>query len=119
MTITPTTFRATQQAASPRATGDGPTVQSAAERLLLVMTEADLDPARWSAAGPLVTAAAEQLRNAVGAPVTGSSMSAAAVVREADFAHAAQALLRTPDVVDPEAAGTFLQLAHEAALALA
>ena len=118
MTITHIPLPAPQQAASPRTIADRRAVQSAADMLLLVMTQADLDLARWSAAGPLVTAAAEQLRRAVGAPVMGSSVSAPAVVREADFAHAARAL-HTTDVVEPEAAASFLRLAHEAALALA
>ena len=119
MTITPTTFPAPHQAAPPRPTADRGALQSAAEMLLLVMSEADLDPARWGTAGPLVTAAAEQLRKTVGAPVTGNSVSAPAVVREADFAHATRALLLTDSVVDLRAAGNFLRLAHEAALALA
>ena len=85
----------------------------------MAMHEADLDEARWQAAGPLVGAAADLLRAALGTPVNSSAVSAPAVVREADFAMAARPLLHDASiVVDGEAAAQFLQLCRDAALAL-
>lgn len=95
-----------------------PSLKFAADILLSAMTEAGLDDSRWDSAGPVVSAAAQQLREALGTPVHGSCVSAPAVVREADFALAARPLLVEAVVVDPDAARQFARLAREAALAL-
>jgi hypothetical protein len=95
-----------------------PSLESAADTVLNAMTEAGLDDPRWESAGPLVSAAAQRLREALGTPVHGSCVSVPAVVREADFALAARPLLAEAVVVDPEAARQFARLAVEAALAL-
>ncbi len=96
-----------------------PSLKTAADILVGAMIKADLDNHRWESAGPLVSAAAERLREALGTPVRGSCVSVPAVVREADFASAARPLLAGATVVDPEAARQFARLAVEAALALA
>jgi hypothetical protein len=93
-------------------------LKAAADILLSAMTEAGLDDPGWESAGPLVSAAAQSLREALGTPVHGSCLSVPAVVREADFALAARPLLAEAAVVDPDAARRFAQLAIEAALAL-
>ena len=96
-----------------------PSLKTAADILVSAMNKADLDEHRWESAGPLVSAAAQSLREALGTPVHGSCVSVPAVVREADFASAARPLLAGATVVDPEAARQFARLAVEAALALA
>ncbi len=93
-------------------------INSAADILLHAMTEAGLDDPRWESAGPLVSEAAQRLREALGTPVRASRVSVPAVVREADFAQAARPLLGEVVVVDPEAARQFTRLAAEATLAL-
>jgi hypothetical protein len=93
-------------------------LKTAADTLLCAMTEAGLDDPRWESAGPLVSAAAQRLREALGTAVHGSCVSVPAVVREADFALAARPLLAEAVVVDPGAARQFVRLAAEAALAL-
>jgi hypothetical protein len=95
-----------------------PSLKSAAEILLSAMTEAGLGDPRWESAGPLVSAAAQRLREALGTPLQGGCVSVPAVVRERDFALAARPLLAEEVVVDPDAAGQFVRLAVEAALAL-
>jgi hypothetical protein len=93
-------------------------LQTAADTLLQTMAEAGLDDPRWESAGPLVSAAAERLREALGTASRGGCVAVPAVVRERDFALAARPLLAEADVVDPEAARQFVRLAVEAALAL-
>jgi hypothetical protein len=95
-----------------------PSLKATADALLDAMTEAGIDHPRWELAGPLVSAAAERLREALGIPVHGSCLSVPAVVREADFALATRPLLAEVVVVDSEAAGQFTRLAVEATLAL-
>lgn len=93
-------------------------LKTTADSLLGAMTEAGLDDPRWESAGPLVSAAAQRLREALGTPVQGHCLSVPAVVREADFARAARPLLDEAVVVDPWAAHQFVRLAVEAALVL-
>jgi hypothetical protein len=93
-------------------------LEAAADTLLNAMTEAGLDDPGWESAGPLVSEAAQRLREALGTPVRGSCVSVPAVVREADFALATRPLLGEAVVVDAEAARQFVRLAFEAALAL-
>lgn len=95
-----------------------PNLKTAADMLLTAMTQAGLDDPRWESAGPIVSAAAQRLREALGTPVSVSALSGPAVVREADFALAARPLLGGAVAVDPEAARQFAGLAIEAALAL-
>ena len=82
------------------------------------MTQANYDDPRWESAGPLVSAAAQRLREALGTPVRGSCVSVSVVVREADFGLAARPLLVDAPVVYIVAAREFVQLAGEAQLAL-
>ena len=119
--MTTTTFRspaarevglAASQAAETRQ------LEDAADLLLRAMTQAGLDAPTWSSAGPLVSAAAQQLRLALGTADGGSTLSAPAVAREADFASAMRPLLSTWRLEDPAAARQFVRLAQEAALAL-
>lgn len=94
-------------------------VENAAGTLVRVMTEVGLDDPRWETAGPLVSAAALRLREALGTPVSGSCVSAPSVVRERDFTAAARTLLDDRvTLVDPWAGRAFVGLAVEAALAL-
>ncbi len=93
-------------------------VKTVADSLLQAMTDAGFDAPHWEAAGPLVSAAAQRLREALGTPVNGICVSVSAVVREADFAIAARPLLVDAPVVDFVAAREFVQLAGEAQLAL-
>ena len=100
---------------------DAPAVQSVktiADSLLHAMTEAGLDDPGWESAGPLVSAAAQRLREALGTEVHGDCVSMSTIVREADFALAARPLLAEAAVVDPEAARQFVRLAVDATLAL-
>jgi hypothetical protein len=94
------------------------TLTAAADALLDAITDAGPDDPRWLSAGPLVSAAAQRLREALGTPVNGSCASMSAVVREADFALAVRPLLAEAVVVDPGAAQQFVGLAVAAALAL-
>jgi hypothetical protein len=93
-------------------------IKTVADDLLQAMTRAGLDDPRWESAGPLVSAAAQRLREALGMAIRGKCVSVPAVVREADFALAARPLLAAASVVDPAAAREFVQLADEATLAL-
>lgn len=93
-------------------------IKAVADSLLNAMTEAGFDDPHWESAGPLVSAAAQRLREALGTPVNGSCVSVSAVVREADFAMATRPLLVDAPVVDIVAARGFVQLAGEAQLAL-
>jgi len=93
-------------------------VKTVADSLLQAMTDAGFDAPHWESAGPLVSAAAQRLREALGTPVNGACVSVSAVVREADFAIAARPLLVDAPVVDFVAAREFVQLAGEAQLAL-
>ena len=93
-------------------------LKTATDPLLHAMTEIGLDDPRWESAGPLVSAAAQRLREALGTAVRGSCVSVPAVVREADLALAARPLLGQATVVDPESARQFVRLAGEAAMAL-
>jgi len=93
-------------------------IKIVADSLLRAMTEAGFDDPQWESAGPLVSAAAQRLREALGTPVNGTCVSVSAVVREADFAQAARPLLVDAPVVDIVAAREFVQLAGEAQLAL-
>ena len=93
-------------------------LRTAAETLLHAMIEAGLDDPRWESAGPLVSMAAERLREALGTPVHGRCVAAPTVVREADFALAVRPLLAEVVVMDPDAAEQFVRVAVEAALAL-
>jgi len=114
MTETDTAIR------TPEIAVDGPgqpALEAAADRLLRAMIEADLDDHRWASARPLVSAAAQQLQRAQGAAVRDNLGSVPAVVSEADFALAMRPLLAEVVVVDSEAAGHFVRLAAEAALA--
>ena len=95
-----------------------PSLKIAVDMLLCAMTDAGLDDPRWESAGPLVSAATQWLREAMGAAVQGSCVSVPAVVREADFALAARPLQSEAVIVEPEAAQQFVRLAAEAALAL-
>lgn len=97
---------------------DQRSIKAVADALLHAMTDAGLDDSRWESAGPLVSAAALRLREALGTAIRGKCVSAAGVAREADFAMAARPLLVDATVVDPEAAREFVQLATEATLAL-
>ena len=107
-----------------RTSGNAPSVpdlrsiESVADDLLTAMTRAGLADAHWESAGPLISAAAQRLREALGTPIHGKCVSVSAVVREADFALAARPLLAEATVVDPAAAREFVQLAGEARLAL-
>lgn len=122
MTITPTIT----PSVAPNGTDQGVafvvpgprSMQQAADTLLQAMAEASLDDPRWQSAGPLVTAAAQRLREALGSEVHGSCVSTPTVVREADFALATRPLLADAVVVDPGAARQFVRLAVDAALAL-
>jgi hypothetical protein len=91
---------------------------TAAKELLAAMALADLDATRWESAGPLVSAAAQRLRDALGLPQDGVCGSVPPVVREADFGVAVRPLLGTPTVADTGAVQDFLGLAVDAALAL-
>jgi hypothetical protein len=93
-------------------------IKTAADTLLHAMTETGLEDPRWESAGPLVSAAAQRLREALGTAVRGDCVSGPAVVRETDFALSARPLLADAAVVDPNAARQFVGLAVEAALAL-
>jgi len=97
---------------------DQRSINAVADDLLQAMTRAGLDDPRWESAGPLVSAAAHRLREALGTTIRGKCVSVLAVVREADFALAARPLLADAAVVDPAAAREFVQLADEARLAL-
>lgn len=93
-------------------------LREAAHTLLRAMAEAGLDAPTWQSAGPLVGAAAQQLRKALGTADHGSVVSAPAVVREADVSAAMRPLLAGATVADQEAAQQFVRVAGEAALAL-
>lgn len=95
-----------------------PSLKIASDMLLCAMTDAGLDDPGWESAGPLVSAAAQWLREAMGTAVHGSCVSVPAVVREADFALACRPLLTGAVIVEPEAARQFVRLAAEATLAL-
>ncbi len=113
-----TTTSITRGAHTPDAPAvDVPALAGAADALLDALTEAGLDDPRWATAGPLVSAAAFCLREAFGFDVSGSCVSAPAVVREADLARATRPLLGSPTVVDAEAARQFARLAADATLA--
>jgi hypothetical protein len=92
-------------------------IKAVSEDLLQTMTRAAVDDPHWESAGPLVSAAAQRLREALGTAIRGKCVSVPAVVREADFALAARPLLTEVAVVDPAAAREFVQLAGEATLA--
>ena len=109
-----TTIRADEQTFVP-APSD---LRATTDRLLHAMTEAGLDDPRWEVAGPIVTAAAQLLREALGTPSQVTCVFVPAVVREADFASAARPLLTDAAVVDEGAARMFVRLSFEAALAL-
>ena len=112
--MTTTTIRTPRNAIVP-----GPyVIKAVADSLLQAMTEAGFDDPHWDSAGPLVSAAAQRLREALGTPVNGSCVSVSVVVREADFAMATRPLLVDAPVVDIVAAREFVQLAGEAQLAL-
>lgn len=97
---------------------DQQTIKTSADALLHAMAEANLDNPRWESAGPLVSAAAQRLREALGTEVRGKCVSVPPIVRAADFAHAARPLLAEAALIDPAAAQQFVQLADEATLAL-
>lgn len=105
---------------APPITYPGPRgVSTAAGVLLDAMTAAGLDDPRWETAGPLVSAAALRLRQALGVPVLGTCVGTAPVVREHDLATAARGLLaREVHLADVAAAREFVRLALEAAVAL-
>ena len=94
------------------------TIKTSVDALLHTLAEADLNDPRWESAGPLVSAAAQQLRQALGTEVRGKCLSVPPVVRAADFAQAARPLLAEAALVDPAAAQQFVQLAREATVAL-
>jgi hypothetical protein len=110
-----TTIRTTENALP---VPDQQTIKNAVDILVHAMTEADLRDPHWESAGPLVSAAALRLREALGTEVRGKCVSVAPIVRAADFATAARPLLTEAIVVDPEATRHFVQLAEEATLAL-
>lgn len=94
-------------------------VQAAATAVLEAMTAAGPDDPRWEHVGPLVSAAALRLREALGSHVEGSCVGSPAIVRERDFAVAARGLLaREVRIVDGRAARDYVRLAFDAAVAL-
>jgi hypothetical protein len=94
------------------------TIKTSVDALLHTLAEADLNDPRWESAGPLVSAAALRLREALGTEIRGKCVSVPPIVRAADFAQAARPLLADAALVVPAAAQQFVQLAGEAALAL-
>jgi hypothetical protein len=110
-----TTIRTTENALT---VPDQQTIKTAVDALLHAIAKADLNDLRWESAGPLVSAAAQRLREALGTEVRGKCVSVPPIVRAADFAQAARPLLAEAALVDPEAAQQFVQLAGEATLAL-
>jgi hypothetical protein len=115
MTTTTTTIRTTE---APREAADLRLLTTATQELLAAMSRADLDADRWETAGPLVSTAAQRLRDALGLSQEGELRTVPPVVREADFVHAARALLGRPVVVDAQAVQVFVGLAVDATLAL-
>jgi hypothetical protein len=114
MTATLTTVQ-TRTAAPPSLA----VITEAADGLLDALTAAGLDDPRWESVGPLVSAAALLLREAIGAPVAGSSAGAPPIVRECDVATAARCLLgREVCVQNASAAHAFVKLATKAIAAL-
>lgn len=114
MTATMTTLP-TQTAAPPSLA----VVTEAAHGFLDALTLCGLDDSRWGTVGRLVSPAALRLREAIGAPLAGSSAAAPPIVRERDLATAARYLLRPEtNVQDAHAAHEFVTLALEARLAL-
>lgn len=94
-------------------------VNAATQALLDAMTAAGPDDPRWDGVGPLVSAAALRLREAIGTPVVGSCVGAPPIVRESDFAAAARGLLsREARIEHPGPARDFIRLAFEATVAL-
>ena len=95
-------------------------VRAATDTLMRLLATTDLADPRRESAGPLVSAAAESLRQALGSPSQVTSVSAPAVVREADLATAARRLLADDaELVDPAAGRDYVLLAVDASLALA
>ncbi len=93
-------------------------VNAAARAVMDAITTASPEDSRWKTGGPLVSAAALRLREAIGAPVIGTSIDAPPIVRECDLATAARGLLaRDAHIEDGVAASDFLRLAFKATVA--
>ena len=103
-------------------TGTHPSVdviRTATRRLLAAISALGADHGRWDTAGPLLGAAADQLREALGTPVTGSCIGAPPIVQERDLSMAAHRLLaRDVRIENEQAARQFLRLALDATVAL-
>lgn len=100
-------------------TSDSEQIRRVTARTLAAIGAVDPDDQRWRALAPVVSAAANHLRSALGVSVVGSSAGAPAIVAERDFATAAHALLaRDVRIADARAATEFTSLAQQITLAL-
>lgn len=103
-------------------TGTPPTVdviRAATRGLLTAISALDADDRRWHTVGPLLGAAADQLREALGTSVTGSCIGAPPIVQERDLSAAAHRLLaRDVRIENEQSARRFLRLALDATVAL-
>lgn len=113
MTVTP--------AAGPTTTAPAPDIDElrrvAADALVAIARHRS-DDRQWRVLGPLVSAAANHLRAAIGTPVVATSAPAPAIVSQRDLATAAHALLaRDVRIVDERAGSDFATLALEITLA--
>jgi hypothetical protein len=94
-------------------------IRAATRRLLTTISALDADDDRWHTIGPLLGAAAQRLREALGSSITGSCTGAPPIVQERDLSTAAHRLLaRDVRIENEQAARQFLRLALDATVAL-